>query len=434
MLRTFTLFAIAALPCVADVQITTSYNADGQAAEATISSNGKRMRYDYGNGVVMLRYCDQQKMVQIDDKAKTFVTVSAAEASKPAEGAKTEVSDTGERKELFGHQAKHLKITEITTGKKERTETDGWYVDLATLGACFAGDAVSADRGYPASYTITAYGESGKPTSNVTMKITGMAEGPLSSSLFDVPEGYKDTSLREVAKTAAPKTAGTVRIGAVMIRDNSNPSVQNSPYYDKLAAQLMEAKFDLIQIDAAAPEAIENKARETGCDFVLHTEIANVAKPQTGKALGLLHKTPGLGKATGGEGMEAHVDYRLVPVGGGAPVLTATAIGRAGTQVNFKAAAMLASNVLPMAMAAKMFKGALNPSMMNAMMSGKGYGAAMTGGDPMMGGIANILRATTQTATTQGSGAQSPTAAEAITIAIDQESKAVIAHLKPAAQ
>jgi len=268
----------------------------------------------------------------------------------------------------------------------------------------------------------------------VTMKIIGMVEGPLSSSLFEVPEGYKDTSLREVSKSATPKAPGTVRIGAVMIRDKANPAVQNSPYYDKLVAQLMEAKFDLIQIDGAAPDAIESKARDTGCDFVLHTEIASVAKPATGKALGLLHKTPGLGKATGGEGMEAHVDYRLVPVGGGAPVLAATAVAKAGTQMNLKAAAMLASNVLPMAMAAKMFKGALNPSMMNAMMNGNGYGPAMAGGDPMMGGIASILRATTQTATTQGSGAQSPIAAEAITTAIDMEGKAVIAHLRPAAQ
>jgi hypothetical protein len=434
MLRTFAFLVLVALPCAADVQITTSYTTDGQTADATISSNGKRMRYDYGNGVVMLRYCDQQKIVQIDEKGKSYVMMPAPEPAKPAEGAKTEVSDTGERKELFGRQARHLKIVESTAGKKERTETDGWYVDLSRLGTCFAPDPSQADRGYPASYTITAYGENGKPASTVSMKITGMIENPLSSAMFDLPEGYKDASKNELPKTAAPKAPGTMRVGAVMLRDKSNPGLRNSPYYDRLTAQLLEAKFDLIQIDDGAPETIDSKARETGCDYVLYTELASVAKPATGKALGLLHKTPGLGKVTGGEGMEAHVDYRLMPVGGTAPVLAATAVGKAGTQVNLKAAAMLASNVLPMAMAAKMFSGALNPSMMNALVSGRGYGSAMAGGDPMMGGIASMLRAATQSTSTQGSAAQGPTAAEAITMAIDQEGKAVIAQLKPSAQ
>jgi hypothetical protein len=437
MFKASALLAIATVPCLADIQITTSYNADGQAAETTIWSDGNRMRYDYGSGVVMLRYCDQQKIVQIDEKAKSYLRVPAPEPAKPTAAAKPEVTDTGEGKEFFGHPGRHLKITETAEGKdgkKEKVETDGWYIDLAGLGSCFAGDASFADRGYPANYSITTYGENGKPVSTVTMHITGMVDGPVASSVFEVPAGYKDSTPREIPKNGVPKAPGVTRVGAVLIRDKSNPAAHNGAYYDRLTAQLLEAKLDLIQLEDGPQEAIDRKAQETGCDFVLYTEVASVAKPVTGKALGLLHKAPGIGHVTGGDGMEAHIDYRLVPAAGGTPVLASSAIGRAGTQVNVKAAAMLASNFIPMAMAAKMFGGALNPSMMNALASGRGYGASMASTDPMMGGIATLLRAVTQPSGGPGNAAQSPMAAEAITIAIDLEGKAVISQLKPPAQ
>ena len=435
MFKAWVILAMASVPCLADVQITTSYNADGQVAETTIWSNGSRMRYDYGSGVVMLRYCDQPKIVQIDEKAKSYLRLPAEEPSDPAAASKAEVTDTGERKELFGHQARHLKIKESTEGKdgkKGSTETDGWYMDLTGIGACFSRNAGMRDRGYPASYTITTYGENGKSVSTVTMSIKSMADVPLASTMFEVPAGFKDSTPREVPKNGLPKAPGMIRVGTVLIRDKSNSGVHSQTYYDRLTAQLMDAKLDLIQLEDG-PQ-IDLKAQEAGCDFVLYTELSSVGKPATGKVTGLLHKAPAIGHVTGGDGMEAHVDYRLVPGTGGQPVLASSAIGRAGTQINFKAAALLASNFIPMAMAARMFSGALNPSMMNALMSGQGYGAAMANVDPMMGGITTVLRLVTQPSGAPGNPAQNPMTAEAISAAIDLEGKAVIAQLKLPAQ
>src|SRR5215471_8661749 len=133
MFRICLVLSFAAVSCLADVQITTSYNADGQTAETIIWSKGNRMRYDYGNGVVMLRYCDEHKIIQLDEKAKTYLILPSQDAAKPAADSKAEVTDTGERKELFGRQARHLKLVETVEGKygkKERTETDGWYLDM----------------------------------------------------------------------------------------------------------------------------------------------------------------------------------------------------------------------------------------------------------------------------------------------------------------
>jgi len=432
MFKTFAVLMLAAIPGSADVQIKASYNADGQTAETTIWSKGNRMRYDYGNGVVMLRFCDQGKMVQIDDKNKSFLTLPAQEQAKANSGA--EVTDTEERKELFGRQARHLKIVESVEGKdgkKERTETDGWYFDLQGLGACFGPSVGSVDRGYPASYSIVSYSEDRKASTKVTMQVVSMTEAPLASSMFEVPTGYQDTTPREIPKAASPKAAGAVRIGALPVHDKSSPGGRNDALYGRLAAQLMDAKLDLVQLEDGPQDAVSRKAQETACDFVLYSEVSSLEKPAAGgKVGGLLRKAPGLGKVTAGDGMEAHIDYRLVPATGGAPVLASSATGKAGTAFNLKGAAMLASNVLPMAMAARMFGGALNPTMMNALASGRGVGASMANVDPMMGGITSLIQAAMPGQVPQAGNAQSPTAQEAVAAAIELEGKAVIAQVR----
>ena len=437
MLRTLAALAFGAGLCVADVQITTSYNTDGQTAETTISSKGNRMRYDYGNGLVMLRYCDERKMIQIDDKAKTYLVLPVQDPARPSIDSKAEVTDTGEQKELFGHQARHLKLAEMVDGKdgkNERTETDGWYLDLQGFGSCFAAGAGSANRGYPANYTITGYGENGKPSTKVSMHIVSMAAAPLSSTLFEVPADYKDATPREISRGGSPKAPGTIRIGALPVHDKSNSNSPNQAVYGRLVAQLMEAKLDLVQLDDGPQEAIDRRARETACDFVLYSEISSVEKPATGKVGGLLRKAPGLGHMTGGDGMEAHLEYRLVPGAGGAPLLASSAIGKAGTAFNVKGAVMLASNLVPMAMAAKMFGGALNPAMMNALVSGRGYGASMASADPMMGGLTSLIRAAMPGQGPQANGAQNPMTMEAIAAAIELEGKAIIAQVKTPAR
>jgi hypothetical protein len=437
MLKTLALLALAGIPCAADVQIKTSYNADGQAAETTIWSDGKRMRYDYGNGVVMLRYCDQQKLVQLDEKNKSFLVLPAQEPAKGAPASKPEVTDTGEHKELFGYPARHLKIVEAAEGKdgkKERTETDGWYLNLEALGACFGPAMGLAGRGYPAGYTIVTYAENGKPVSKVTMQVVSMADAPLASSMFEVPADFKDSTPPPIPKGASPKAPGAVRIGALPVHDKSAPGGRNEALFGRLVTQLMEAKLDLVQLDDGPQEAIDRKAQDTACDFVLYSEVASVERPATGKVTGLLHKAPGIGHVTGGDGMEAHIDYRLVPSTGGQPVLASSAVARAGTQVNVKGAIMLASNFIPMAMAARMFSGALNPTMMNALVSGRGFGASMANVDPMMGGLTSVIRAALPGQGPQANGGPSPMALEAVAAAIEVEGKAVIAQVKPPAK
>jgi len=178
-------------------------------------------------------------------------------------------------------------------------------------------------------------------------------------------------------------------------------------------------------------QSIQQKARETDCDYVLYTELSALDKAAAGKVGGFLHKAPGLGRMTGGDALEAQVAYRLVPAGGGSPVMASSITGKTGSSFDWKSAAMLASNVLPITMAARMLGGAFNPAMMTAMLNGRGSGAALTSIDPMISSLTMFLRATNGSSGLLGGAAPNPPGADAaIGAALDQVGKAVIAQLK----
>jgi len=420
---------IAAIPGFSDIKITSTYTENGQTVETTIYGNSQRLRYDYGKGLVLLRQCDQKRMIQIDDVAKTYLSLPIEQAADPA-SPQAKVTDTGEQKQMFGHQARHLKAVQTANGGKERTETDGWYIDLKDRGACSGQDTATATRGYPLSYTITSTGENSKTASKVSMTVTALVTGPLNAALFEIPAGYTDSG---APRKAQSKANGTIRIGAVALRSKPDHQAQANNAYSHLLAQLQEAKFDIVPLADGSPDAVGQKAVDWQCDYVLYSELAGVEKAPTGKVGGFLHHAPGIGHVTGGDTFEARVDYRLLPVSGGSPLIATSASGKAGGQFNWKAAAGMASNFVPMMMVGKMMGGGglLNPSMMNALASGHGYGASMTSMDPMMGGMSMFLRAANPMAGAALAGPQDPGAGDAaVASALAQEAQTIISKLK----
>lgn len=428
-------------PACSDVKITANYNTDGKSSETTIYANGTRLRYDYRKGLVLLRQCDVNRIVQVDDKAHTYLILpgeqpAAARASSqqaPPTG-KVEVTDTNERKDMFGYTARHLKVTDLAEGKHERTETDGWYIDLKEVGSCARQEVHSAADGYPVSYTITSFGENGKAASTVSMRVTSLLTAPLDAAVFEVPRGYAETTPQSAATKVAQKAPGSTRIGAVALDNQAAQKLQGNTGYSQLIAQLQSAQLDVVPLAGGTPDTVQQKALEADCDYVLYTDLAALDKPATGKVGGFLHKAPGIGHMTGGDVLEAHVSYRLVPAGGGSPVLSSAVTGKTGNSFDWKSAALLASNVLPMTMAARMVGGAFNPAMMSTLMSGQGSGAALMSMDPMMGSLTMLLRATNGSGVLlggQAGPAQNPAAAEAaLAAALDQEAKAIITQLK----
>jgi hypothetical protein len=142
--------------------------------------------------------------------------------------------DTGERKEMFGHVARHIITREKRVAgpgacsKPSQSETDGWYIDGALLpewkqqkgngaGVVVATEvsAGSADRcankidklevhrsgvetGFPVKVTTTLRSEMRQPDGTQRMlsstwgsEVVELKEGPLDLSLFDVPKDFR---------------------------------------------------------------------------------------------------------------------------------------------------------------------------------------------------------------------------------------------------
>jgi hypothetical protein len=136
--------------------------------------------------------------------------------------------DTGERKDFFGHRARHVvtttKETPLEDSHSEAREsvTEGWYIDLDTRISCdlrwpankkvFAritsGNAPpervefvqsgDAETGFPVEWKMTSKSEFAVPggakretTSKNSMSVVEFVEGPLDPGLFEVPAGFK---------------------------------------------------------------------------------------------------------------------------------------------------------------------------------------------------------------------------------------------------
>ncbi len=114
------------------------------------------MKLGYGRDIINVTQCDLKRTIQISDSAKKYVitpmeTSDAPTSSGPVARPNAEPSrrggvitytttavDTGERKEMFGFQARHVKTSMIVESSpdacnpvKQRMETDGWYVDFS---------------------------------------------------------------------------------------------------------------------------------------------------------------------------------------------------------------------------------------------------------------------------------------------------------------
>jgi hypothetical protein len=159
--------------------------------------------------------------------------------------------DTGERKELFGHIARHIITREKRVAgpgacsKPSVTETDGWYIDgsimpewrqpkKSTFGVVVATelsvgsndkcinrmDRIEAHRsgvetGFPVKITTTLSSEVVEPdgsahtlASTWGSEVVELKEGPLELALFDVPQDFRRVaSLRSwTAKPPLPLT------------------------------------------------------------------------------------------------------------------------------------------------------------------------------------------------------------------------------------
>jgi hypothetical protein len=412
------------------VTVVSKYVAGAESVESTVQSSGSRQRFDFASGPSLILQCDTKTAIQVSDLVRAYVATPLEQASAgpaPQPGLKggpvtfkTTITDTGERKELFGLQARHVKSVTVrepssTACDKSRTrsETDGWYVDLPVAMQCngtsvpsHVNDAKASEcadtattestgpseaLGYALAYTTTTAGEDGKNASTVSMEVIALKITPAEAARYQPPPEYARLEssdalvsliarATQAAKAEQPKPAGTIRIGVVAPRNSSGASIEADAMGNELLQTLAVQKFEPVPLGATDPAQVDVEARQKQCDYVLYTDLVTAKSVSPGRIGGLVRKVPGNATPAGEENYEAKVEYRLVQPGNPKPVLMKNATAKSG--------GLTVRSVLNVArFAARLYFGMSGGIMQAMMRSAGGTGGGVGAADPMMNAL-----------------------------------------------
>ena len=154
------LLAVCSASQAQDLHIKKNISAGGyvvSTTETSIKGTRERSVTQSANGsTVTLRQCDLRRTVTMDEANQTYFVAddpqdeNAAKAAALATGSAlpdakggkitvtTTITDTGERKVIYGYQARHLKAkvtqepsADACTQVRQSFEIDGWFADLA---------------------------------------------------------------------------------------------------------------------------------------------------------------------------------------------------------------------------------------------------------------------------------------------------------------
>jgi hypothetical protein len=349
--------------------------------------------------LVTLTQCDLKRTIQISDKARkyTITPMETADSSSPSSsGAETSnaarpttrggvvtyittANDTGERKEMFGFTARHVKSSmsiqsspDACTPLNQRTETDGWYIDLSVDFNCELGgspmtgprpapggcrDRVSQKRvgagrtGFPLIETTTMYGPDGNAMYSSTKEVAELSREPLDAALFEIPAGYVETqnsqelyamptmgdtiaqasqgrqSSENEQSTGMPsavetKKPGSLRVGVVQINNKAEREVSAESLRTRLVGQIQSNGIDAVALNAISATEAEAEAKARQCDFILYTDITALKTSAAKKLGGMFGRVAGVG---GIDKTESKVEFKLFAVSETSPRLQSSA-------------------------------------------------------------------------------------------------------------
>ncbi|MGI9068811.1 MAG: hypothetical protein ACR2HX_20710 [Pyrinomonadaceae bacterium] len=377
-------------PARNDLKIKYRVTTSGQPMETTTMLKGARerseMKMGMGMDIISITQCDLKRTIQLSDTTRKYVITpmeigdsaanTGAGATITAEPARrggvvtynSTAVDTGDRKDMFGFKARHVKTTlsvesspDACNPMKMKMETDGWYIDLAFGLNCDAGgsqmmggppagggcrDRIRFNRqgaartGYALMETTTMYGPNGAVTYTSTKEVVELSREPLDAALFDVPAGYVETQNTQelygmpsmgammpqdtqagqsmAADQSNPSNAGNakgpgvIRVGVVRINNKTDRAVSAESLRDRLIGEIQGSGIEAVGLNATSPTEVEAEARARQCDFILYTDIAALKTSAAKKIGGMFGRAAGVG---GIDKTEAKVEYRLFAVG-----------------------------------------------------------------------------------------------------------------------
>jgi hypothetical protein len=376
----------------------------GQSSESVTMIKGARERSEAQLGpgyyMVNITQCDLKRTIQINDTLRKYVvtpmevedsTPSTTPAPAPAPttpartgGTITYVTtsiDTGERREMFGFTARHVKSSTTIQSSPDacnpvnmRTELDGWYIDLSVAFNCnLAGAAAAPNRmpaaggcrdqtrfrregngklGFPLIELMRMYNASGQVTFSTTKEVIELTRESLDSALFDVPAGYTQ-ALNQQELYAAPSMAdmmgntpgatsrpgnaasvsvptpsasnakqpGAIRVGVVQINNRSGKPVSAEALRGRLIQEITGAGVDAVPLNGTSPAELEAEAKAKQCDFILYSDIAALKMGKLGGLFGAVTGS-GVGKT------EAKMEFKLFAVGDTSPRLQSSSTAK----------------------------------------------------------------------------------------------------------
>jgi len=367
----------------------------GMSGETVTMIKGARERSENHTGMgfdtISITQCDLKRTIQISDTAKKY-TITPMESSSPAASttpstppptAQTPTTrgglveyisstiDTGERKEMFGFTARHVKSSTTINAAadscspgKRRIERDGWYIDLNVGFTCDRNVAQAmptarpqaggcrdqvrmknegkAEAGYPLIETIRMSGENGEVMFTTTKEVIELSRATLDIALFDIPAGYTQAadsselyamnsmtmmggvnqaepgtrpSTGSVGAPEQVKQPGGLVIGVVQFNNKSSRSVSLDLVRQRLIGQIQAAGFSAIPMNATSQMEADAEAKVKKVDFILYTDIATLKMNKLGGLLGGLSGGSAIPKT------ESKLEFKLFAVGETAPRL-----------------------------------------------------------------------------------------------------------------
>ncbi len=349
-----------------DVKIRQRMGMGGSGSESLLYIKGSRMRTEMpGNvGFTTILQCDLKRSLTLNENTKTYL-VSPTDGSgmastgegdggaaagmpgaqpqvQPARGGIVNVTntitDTGERKQMFGFTARHIKTSMVKTASPEacdkdaNIETDGWYIDFEYAFQCPSQmqkqpmpmrpqqpgckDDVrtktigTAKLGFPVLVTTTMHQPDGQ-TMTMTQEVLELSREPLSASLFDVPEGYtlvksmnelygvpsgisagsynpQPAANSNVTAASTAKKPGVIRIGVITPKvevSSGNAASTAETVRSSFASSLNGGNVEVVTLSSQQLSQALDEARKSQCDYVLTVSL-NIKKGGGGSMFG----------------------------------------------------------------------------------------------------------------------------------------------------
>ncbi len=347
----------------ADLKIKTRTTVMGHSTESTVYIKGARERTEMSfgghGGSVSILQCDEKRMITVIGNQCTVMPFGSGESScpqtpnvaamargmgesepaLPRKGGVVTITrtstDTGERQDMFGYKARHIKSTMMMESSPDacnqshmKMEMDGWYADLSAGFSCGEesyramacggqGRKGCTDRivmkggggaplGYPLKQTMSMTTPQG--TFTTTTEVVEITNTTLDAPLFEAPPGCKMSAMMGGAPASsaapssaappaappvtpavpakpavAPKAASAIRIGVVKIKDMSGESLPTDSLRLDLLSEIAKHQFEVVPLDDETPQAdVEAEARGKQCDYIVYTYPTQVKDPNSG--------------------------------------------------------------------------------------------------------------------------------------------------------